>query len=859
VFVQCISCKSAETVYDFRTNFISIFLFCVLTIKKNLLRNLPFLFFFAYVFFPTTTATQHVRWNLKARSTGTALALHPNNPRTTYIEDDSGNFVITRDGGKTWNITGNVPLLNVRQLVIHPTDTATIFCASASGGLFRSTEEGTEWIAVIPNFGIQGESIVFDPLHPDTMYAGNSINGKVLKSFDRGENWNEGGEAGSTVTSLAIRSDSTNILYAGTTDGTISKSTDFGMTWKIVKPAYAHSIPCIVISKANPLIAYAIALEGALDGTGVWKTTNGGEQWFQTSLQSISLHALAIQNDNPNTVYAGTFSENIASVYKTSDGGTTWHTLQNGILPSSSITNIKVHPFDSAKIWCSMINANSGVYRWEPPSAYIRGFVMDNTTGDTVKNGFLTLRSTHDTIQLDKTNGTFEFSLFELDSTFTTSVHAEAYPFYMFNSSVIFFPDSIVRRNFLLQKLPNSYIAGSVLDSNENISLVSDVQLFLKTSLGNYSISRTTDENGTFWFDSLYLTHPPIVEYQNLDIHPHQLPYLDTTLNSLVLDSAGIIRNAFVSKADVFLVGADSINYFSYYTTAFRDLGLSSYRWNVHQRGPAPFAQGKLFRKNIVVYFSGTNNAPFLEEELAGMQTYLSLGGNLFLTGQNIIERNDSSLFFTNVLPVSFLGNNSSTVCKSMFPHEIFGTMQFPTVGSGANNQTSRDNLDSSNIRVRAVLGYGNNASLGVAGIRADSIGNVKSKVMFFGFGFEAIGNALSRKQILQRIVNYFQDTIHADVHEIIFANEKNFSLKQNFPNPFNSITNFEFHILLKEFVRLRVFDVLGREVATLVSEQLLPGNYRIQWNASELPSGVYFFTMNTKSFTTTKKLLLQK
>lgn len=832
----------------------------MLTTKTPLLRLLPFLFFFAYVFSPTTTASQPVRWNIKVRGSGTTLALHPNNSSTAYVEGDSGKFLITRNGGNTWNIAGNFPVSNVRQIVIHPRDTATIFCASATGGLFRSTEEGTEWIAVITNFGIEGESIVFDPFHPDTMYAGNVLDGKVFKSFDRGIHWNEIGDAGTTITSLAIRPDSVNVLYAGTENGTISQSTDFGTTWINILLTTSSSVPSIVISSVNPLIVFAAATEPVF--SGVWKTTNGGIHWFQTPIipsGHTSVGSLAVRNDNPDIAYAGTFHENNASVYKTFNGGITWNALQNGIEPLSNITCIKVHPMDSAKIWCSIINTTSGVYRLEPPSSCIRGLVKDYKTGDAVKNGFITILSTQDTIQLEETDGAFEFSLYDIDSTFTTSVHAEAYPFYLFNTSVTFFPDSIVHQDLLLKKIPTSYITGSVRDSNDNISLVSDVRLFLKTSLGSYSISRTTDENGTFWFDSLYITHTPIVEYQKIDVHPHQLPYLDTTLQPLVLDSTGMIRNAYVSKADVFLVGADSTNYFSYYITAFRDVGLSSYRWNVYQRGPAPFAQGKLFRKNIVVHFTGNSNTSFLEEELVELQTYLSLGGNLFFTGQNIIESNDSSVFFTNVLPTSFMGNNSSTICKSIFPHEIFGTMQFPTVGSGANNQTSRDNLDTSNIRVRAVLGYGNDASLGVAGIRADSIGNVKSKVMFFGFGFEAIGNALTRKQILQRIVQYFLDTVHSDVRENLLNVPNGFSLEQNFPNPFNASTKVEFHVFKKEFIRLRIVDILGREIATLVNEQLPPGKYSVRWVADNVSGGVYVLTMNSDFFSVTKKLLLLK
>lgn len=69
----------------------------------------------------------------------------------------------------------------------------------------------------------------------------------------------------------------------------------------------------------------------------------------------------------------------------------------------------------------------------------------------------------------------------------------------------------------------------------------------------------------------------------------------------------------------------------------------------------------------------------------------------------------------------------------------------------------------------------------------------------------------------------------------------KVFSLSQNYPNPFNPTTNLRFTISNLQFVTLKVYDVLGQEVASLVNESLSPGNYSVQWDATKSPSGVYF------------------
>jgi hypothetical protein len=69
--------------------------------------------------------------------------------------------------------------------------------------------------------------------------------------------------------------------------------------------------------------------------------------------------------------------------------------------------------------------------------------------------------------------------------------------------------------------------------------------------------------------------------------------------------------------------------------------------------------------------------------------------------------------------------------------------------------------------------------------------------------------------------------------------------LYQNYPNPFNPTTEISFQIAKAGFVHLKVYDVLGREVAAVVGEKLEPGYYSRQWNASAVPSGVYFYRLS--------------
>jgi len=85
------------------------------------------------------------------------------------------------------------------------------------------------------------------------------------------------------------------------------------------------------------------------------------------------------------------------------------------------------------------------------------------------------------------------------------------------------------------------------------------------------------------------------------------------------------------------------------------------------------------------------------------------------------------------------------------------------------------------------------------------------------------------------------------------------YALEQNYPNPFNPATSIKFAIKEKGLVTLAVFDLLGREITTLVNKEMEPGNYTINYDASELVSGVYVYQLKAKDFISTRKMMLVK
>ncbi len=90
------------------------------------------------------------------------------------------------------------------------------------------------------------------------------------------------------------------------------------------------------------------------------------------------------------------------------------------------------------------------------------------------------------------------------------------------------------------------------------------------------------------------------------------------------------------------------------------------------------------------------------------------------------------------------------------------------------------------------------------------------------------------------------------------------FKLSQNYPNSFNPSTKIKFDITSdnrnnNSNVRLVIYDQLGKEIETLVNENLSPGSYEYNWNAGDLAGGIYYYTLSSGNFTDTKKMILIK
>ena len=129
-----------------------------------------------------------------------------------------------------------------------------------------------------------------------------------------------------------------------------------------------------------------------------------------------------------------------------------------------------------------------------------------------------------------------------------------------------------------------------------------------------------------------------------------------------------------------------------------------------------------------------------------------------------------------------------------------------------------------------------------------------------FNYRIEAIDKGLIPHKGFAPDSGYFE-AIFDTATTINSFNNPNiiFKIYQNKPNPFNPTTTINYQIPQSGFVSLKIYDILGKEIATLVNEEKSTGSYEVKFDGSKLPTGIYFCTIKVGNFIQTKKMMLLK
>ena len=273
-----------------------------------------------------------------------------------------------------------------------------------------------------------------------------------------------------------------------------------------------------------------------------------------------------------------------------------------------------------------------------------------------------------------------------------------------------------------------------------------------------------------------------------------------------------------------------------------------------------------------------TVDETFSSIEQTKIKSFLNNGGNLFVSGSEIawdLDYKGSTTdkdFAWNYLKMKYLHDApfgvsatyykaepfNNSICTGMptffFDNGTHGTIdvKWPDVIKSTNSGTGflkYSDLDTAS-------GY---AAVLYSGNFPQSI--KPGKVAVMGFPFETVYPEATRNELMNKLLTFFKTPL--SVEEKSKEIPTNFSLSQNYPNPFNPSTVISWQLAVGSHVSLKVYDVLGNEVATLVNEEKPAGKYHVSFNAlsttnnQPIASGIYFYKLQTANFSAVKKMIL--
>jgi photosystem II stability/assembly factor-like uncharacterized protein len=719
-------------------------------------------------------------------------------------------------------------------------------------------------------------SIAFHPSNPNIIYIG-AAQGGVWKTTDGGLNWTALTDNLSTLAcgDVVVDQSNPNILYLGTGelnysgdsqygDG-IFKSTNAGETWfQVATVSYGSRFSQIAIDPANSNIVYAAG------NLGVYKTTNGGNNWFNTS-SGTNANCVIIDPLNTQVIFISTGGTGAGIIKKSSDAGTTWVTLTNGLPGPSGRTQLAMSNNNHNVIYASIAQSGGallGLYRtanggdnWTLQNSttnylgsqgwYDNAVVVHPSNPDLVIVGGLDIYSSTDAgITLTKksswsTTNTVMFS------------HADIHTL-RYNGSVLYCgsdggvyksPDNANSWSDLNQTLSTLQYQSADYDISNVNNIYGGTQDNNKESTsdgGANWVQRTTGDGGYTIVDPV---NPNYIygQYVNGSCQRSANYGISYTEIRPTGSTGGLFYNPFeMAPGDhnTIVFGRADL-----WKTTEAQTALSSSGWT--QIATAGIIGGNISaigisRQNINKIYIGTSNGRIHVTSDNG-SNWTTTTGYPYVSDFAVDDNDDNTCYATlggtgsiHVLKTINGGLNWSDITGGL-PHIAANSVILRTA-------PPRMLFAGTDLGVYQSTNEGANWVSFNSGLPLVEVYDMKYK--------QSAGILLA--------ATHGRGCWTFDVGAIIGINTlagvpKEFSLFQNYPNPFNPSTRIKFDVPLKSFVRLVIYNELGKEIITLVNNEMKPGSYETRWNAENYSSGVYFYKLTAGNYSQTRKMVLIK
>jgi photosystem II stability/assembly factor-like uncharacterized protein len=312
-------------------------------------------------------------------------------PNIVFVNNYGGGVFKSSDGAQTWQVLGTgYTGAEIHRMAVDPHSRSSILVTGRSGP-FKSTDAGADWIGVYSTDATGVSEWYGAAIHPtqsSVMLLSDEHTGIIILSTDAGNTWTKvfkqpSADASNISTrhgakELLFAPSNPLILYAGYaganffvddanaptyTSYGVYKSTNGGLTWSAKNSGLGSTnmnIVAMAISQTDPALVYV-----GTKGSGIFKTTNGGDQWIDitNNLPTKDIYALSLSQTNSQLVYAGTKS---SGVFKSTNGGTTWSlslsaAVSNPPFTTKQIMSLVVDPTNDRTVYAA--DWRSGVYR----------------------------------------------------------------------------------------------------------------------------------------------------------------------------------------------------------------------------------------------------------------------------------------------------------------------------------------------------------------------------------------------------------------------------------------------------------------------------------------------------------------
>jgi len=309
------------------------------------------------------------------------LAVDPSNTSIIYAGSWGSGVFKSTDRGRTWrNISQGLGNLFIQSLAVDPKNSNNVYLGAYKDKFYRSTDGGQTWFVPYADGQLQSFPVIYaiaiDPINPNNIYiatrgvAVDSLNGPfrgiIYKSTNQGNTWTQSRPASGTNSDfaydLAILPNSPNRIYAAYHQDGIWRSSDAGASWEHKTNTASPIGRAIEVVPNTQTVYYGAWTTSGVDTRGgIFKSTDGGENWTQksTGINQFNIYpgnGIAINLQNPNSIYIATWGR---GVYKTGNGGDLW---TDAGLPFSEIYSVGIDPTSGSNVFAGT-NGDS-FYAW---------------------------------------------------------------------------------------------------------------------------------------------------------------------------------------------------------------------------------------------------------------------------------------------------------------------------------------------------------------------------------------------------------------------------------------------------------------------------------------------------------------